>query len=360
MPNLSPASGLPEPDLDHVLEHTGDLWAHARGTRTFITGGTGFFGAWIVEAFGHANERLGLDAELVVLTRDPAAAVQRLPRLATIRGVSLWQGDVRDFATPPGRFDLVIHGAAESSQQGHVGDQRHMFDTILDGTRRTLALARSAEARTYLLLSSGAVYGLQPTAISHIGETYNGAPDTGDPRSAYGEGKRAAEVLTAVESSATGMSARIARCFAFVGPHLPLDAHFAIGNFVRDALLGRSIRIQGDGTAVRSYMYAADLAVWLWTLALRPNASGAYNVGSEEPMTILETARSVAAVCAPGAPIEVLGRPSAGPPPHRYVPSTSRARTELELRQHIGVADGIRRFVEWLETRDHTLRRPRP
>jgi len=340
---------LPTEDLEHILEHTAHSWANARRTRTFITGGTGFFGAWLVEAFGHANQRLGLDAQLVVLTRNTAAATQRLPRLATLPGVSLWQGDVRDFTPPPGRFDLVIHGAAESSQQGHVGDHRHMFDTIVDGTRRTLSLARAAEARSYLLLSSGAVYGRQPASVSHVTESFTGAPDVSDPSSAYGEGKRAAEVMTVVEAKATGLSARLARCFAFVGPHLPLDAHFAIGNFVRDALAGGPIRIQGDGTAVRSYLYTADLAVWLWTLALAPNASGPYNVGSEAPLTILETARLVASVCAPDAPaaIEVLGRSLTGAPPHRYVPSTARAREELGLTQHIGTADGVSRYANW-------------
>jgi nucleoside-diphosphate-sugar epimerase len=266
-------TALPADDLVHVLTHVGDLWERARGTRTFLTGGTGFFGPWLVESFAHANERLGLDAELVVLSRDPDAAMSRLPALRTAPGVTFWKGDVRGFEFPRGPFDLVINGAAESSQQGHVGDQRHMFDTIVDGTRRTLALAREAHATNYLLLSSGAVYGKQPSSLTHVPEHHSGAPDLGDARSAYGEGKRAAEVLAAVESECGELSVRVARCFAFVGPHLPLDIHFAIGNFVRDAMGRGPIRIQGDGTAVRSYLYMADLAVWLWTLALsRPGS----------------------------------------------------------------------------------------
>ena len=341
------APPLPADDLDHVLTHVGDLWERARGTRTFITGGTGFFGPWLVESFARANDRLALDAELVVLSRDPDAAVRRLPALGAARGVSFWKGDVRDFASPSGRFDLVIHGAAESSQQGHLDDHRHMFDTIVDGTRRTLALAHDAKAETYLLLSSGAVYGRQPPTLSHVPEDYNGSPDLGDPRSAEGEGKRAAEVLAAMETHRSGLSVRVARCFAFVGPHLPLDIQFAIGNFVRDAMTRGPIRIHGDGTAVRSYLYMADLAIWLWTLALSPTARGAYNVGSEEPLSILEVARLVAEVCAPGMPIEVLGKPVRGAPAHRYVPSTERARAELGLHEHVSVREGVLRLARW-------------
>ena len=341
------APPLPADDLAHVLTHVGDLWERARGTRTFLTGGTGFFGPWLVESFARANEQMGLDAELMVLSRDPEAAMDRLPAFRTLPGVTFWKGDVRDFEFPRGAFDLVIHGAAESSQQGHLGDQRHMFDTIVDGTRRTLAFAREAQASRYLLLSSGAVYGKQPSSLTHVPEHYTGAPDPSDARSAYGEGKRAAEVLAAVANDDGDLSVRVARCFAFVGPHLPLDIHFAIGNFVRDVTARGPIRVQGDGTAVRSYMYMADLAVWLWTLALSPDARGAYNVGSEEPLTILETARLVADVCRPGTPIEILGKPVPGAQPHRYVPCTERARAELGLRQTVSVRDGVMRLARW-------------
>ena len=345
-----PDASLPAADLDHVLALTRELWERARGKRLFLTGGTGFFGAWLVESFAHANETLGLHAELVILTRDPAAALARLPQLDGLRGVRFHRGDVRGFDRPSGAFDIVIHGAAESSQQGHVGDHGHMFDTIVDGTRNTLALAREAGARTFLLVSSGAVYGNQPASLPKLHEDFLGGPDLSRATSAYAEGKRAAEVMCAVEADRSGMSVRVARCFAFVGPHLPLDAHFAIGNFIRDALAGAPIRIRGDGTATRSYLYMADLAAWLWTLALSPHARGAYNVGSEQETSILEAARAVAAACAPNAPIEVGGAPGGPGALQRYVPSTARAREELGLAQTVALPDAIKRTVRWHQT----------
>jgi dTDP-glucose 4,6-dehydratase len=342
-----PVSPLPTADLDHVLAHTREVWEAARGSRIFLTGGTGFFGPWLVETFAYANEALRLGAELVVLSRDPDAAVGRLPHYANLQGVTFHRGDVRDFTPPAGSFDTVIHGAAESSQQGHVGDHRLMFDTIVDGTRSTLGLARSAGVKRYLLLSSGAVYGRQPANLSHVPEDYTGAPDLGDARSGYGEGKRAAEVLAAIAASESGLSVRVARCFAFVGPHLPLDIHFAIGNFIRDALRGGPIRIRGDGTAVRSYLYMADLAIWLWTLALSSQASGAYNVGSAESVSIRETANRVAAVIDPGVRVEVEGKPTPGQAPQRYVPAIDRMRQQLLREPLIGLEDGIRRTAAW-------------
>lgn len=339
---------IPAADLDHVLEHTRSVWEEARGARLFLTGATGFFGAWLIESFLHANAELNLGASVVLLTRDPAAASQRLACLRDRVAVTLHQGDVRHFSAPAGAFDFVVHAATESSRQLHAGDERHMLDTIVDGSRRVLAFARDARVRRFLLVSSGAVYGRQPPWVERVAEDYQGGPDPWDPQSAYAEGKRVAELLCAFEQAAGTMSVRAARCFAFVGPHLPLDAHFAIGNFIGDALAGRPIRIRGDGTAVRSYLYMADLAVWLWTIALSPAASGAYNVGSERAVSILETAQAVAEVCAPLASIEVGARPQPGVAPHRYLPQTTRAAEELSLRELVDLNDAIGRTAAWL------------
>jgi len=334
-------------DLDHILAHTQEVWEELRGQCLFITGGTGFFGCWLLESFAWANDKLGLNARALVLTRNPEAFRRKAPHLASHPAIQFHVGDVRSFEFPAGSFSHIIHAATESSTRLNEENPLLMVDTIVQGTRRTLEFARHCGARKFLLTSSGAVYGKQPPDLTHVPEDYVGAPDTMDQRSAYGEGKRLAEYLCAVYARHYGIETKIARCFAFVGPYLPLDVHFAIGNFIHDGLQGGPIQIKGDGTPYRSYLYAADLAIWLWTILLKGGIYRPYNVGSEEDLTIAELAYQVAKVFEPPVGVQISDRPTPGKPAERYVPSTQRARTELRLQQYISLPEAIRRTVRW-------------
>ncbi len=336
---------LPAEDLDHVLAETAGLWDALRGSRLFITGGTGFFGCWLLESLLRADTRHGLGVEAVVLTRSPEGFRQKASHLAGHPSVRLHRGDIRDFDYPTGDFSHVIHAATEASAKLNAESPRVMFDTVVEGTRRALDFARRSGAERFLLTSSGAVYGQQPSEMTHVAEDYHGAPDPTDPRSAYGEGKRAAEHLATLAYHEHGLGSVIARCFAFVGPHLPLDLHFAVGNFIRDGLAGGPIRVGGDGTPHRSYQYSADLVVWLWTILLRGVPCRPYNVGSEESLSIAEIARKVAGFFETEW---IVARPSTPDAPAlRYVPSTARARTELGLRCPIDFDHALARTVRW-------------
>jgi len=333
-------------DLSHILAHTTDLWADLRGQRLFITGGTGFFGRWLLESFVWANDQLRLNATACVLTRNAAAFQQKAPRLAGHPALEFLAGDVRTFEFPAGEFSHVIHAATEASASLNANAPLTMFDTIVAGTRHTLEFARQAGARKFLFTSSGAVYGRQPPELPNIPEEYPGGPDPLNPASAYGEGKRAAELLCALYAQ-PNLDITIARCFAFVGPFLPLDIHFAIGNFIRDGLHGGPILVNGDGTPYRSYLYASDLAIWLWTILLRGKANYPYNVGSAQAVTIAELAQTVAQAFTPQPAVQIARAATPGRPAERYVPATRRAETELNLKPWIDLPEAIRRTISW-------------
>src|ERR1035437_4037905 len=345
-----PVKPLPTEDLDHVLAHTEGLWEELRGQRIFITGGTGFFGCWLLESFAWANDHLGLNASAVVLTRNPKSFAAKMPHLAGRSDLIFLEGDVRNFSFPSGTFTFVIHAGTTSSAPV---EPQEMFGTIVDGTRRVLEFAASHGTRKLLFVSSGAVYGRQPSDMTHVPEDYPGAPDPLDPASAYGEGKRAAELLCVLAGQKSGFEIKLARCFAFVGPHLPLDAHFAIGNFIRDGMRGSPIQVRGDGTPYRSYLYAADLAIWLWTILFRGKSCHPYNVGSEEALTISQIANTVASAFQPARTVIIEKKPVPGAAAQRYIPSTKRAQEELGLQTRIKLKNAIEQTIFWHEKNNH-------
>jgi nucleoside-diphosphate-sugar epimerase len=344
-PRVAPANPLAG-DLDMILGHTREVWEELRGKRLFITGGTGFFGCWLLESFVWACDRLDLGAEAVVLTRRPEAFHSKAPHLAGHAAVKLLEGNVRSFAFPAGGFSHIIHAATESSTSLNDDDPVRMIDTIVEGTHRVLDFARECRAQKLLFTSSGAVYGQQPAAMTHVAEDYPGAPNTMDPRSAYGEGKRLAELLCSLHARRFGLEVKIARCFAFVGPYLPLDVHFAIGNFIRDALTGRPINVQGDGTPYRSYLYAADLVAWLWTILCQGESCRPYNVGSEEDLAIAQLAKKIALGVGNGK-FTIARAANPDEPIRRYVPSTRRARENLKLHAWTPLSEAVRRTVNY-------------
>ncbi len=334
-------------DLAEILSRTATMWEEMRGKRIFLTGGTGFFGAWLVESFVHINHALQLGATATVLTRDPERFRRKCPQASADAAVQLLAGDVRSFAFPEGEFEFVIHAATEASAQQSAEAPLEMLSTILAGTERALAFAASHGTRRFLLTSSGAVYGRQPSDVVHLPETYAGAPDPLQPASVYAEGKRTSELMCALYAHTTGLECAIARCWAFCGPHLPLDIHFAIGNFIRDAMSGGPIRIGGDGTPTRSYLYAADLAVAMWTMLFKAPSLRPYNIGSGESVSIAELAEAVRDALHPDLRIELAKAAVPGAPISRYVPSVQRATEELGLAATVNLAETIRRTAAW-------------
>jgi nucleoside-diphosphate-sugar epimerase len=334
-------------DLDHILEHAGDALRTLAGARLFITGGTGFVGKWLVESLLWANDHLNLGVSAVALTRDPDRFLSESPHLARHPAVRLLHGNVSNFEFPSGNFAYLIHAATEPQFDPTPQHPLGAFARDIEGTRRVLDFAKTTGVRRLLFTSSGAVYGKQPPDLTHVPEEYAGGPSTVDTCRAYGQAKRVSEFMCAMYARQYGFSALIARLFAFVGPHVPLDVNFAVGNFIRDALAGHVIRINGDGTPYRSYLYSADLAIWVWTILAEGESARPYNVGSADALTILDLARTVAQVTAPQRPIEIAAQPQLGIPASRYVPCTRRAEDELGLHARIELPDAIRRTLNW-------------
>ncbi len=316
------------------------------GKRLFLSGGTGFFGKWLLATLRAS----GAEAEVTVLSRDPKRFLAACPEFDHWRNLRFIAGDVRSFPFPPGTFDLVIHAATDASAKLLAEQPEEMYDVIVSGTRRMLAFAETAQAERFLFTSSGAVYGVQPPELEGIPESFPCHPVT-----AYGRGKLEAEQLCI----ASGLPVLLPRCFAFVGPYLNLGIHFAIGNFLRDGLRGGPIVVQGDGRPFRSWLYAGELAEWLWTILFQGVSGRPYNVGSPESFSIAEAADLTASCFEPVPHVEIRGKRSDGPAP-RYVPDVTRAREELGLAAAVPLREALRRTIAFHRNRGAVTSPPAP
>jgi len=310
------------------------------GKRLFITGGTGFIGFWLLMAISYLN-MTGANITVVALSRDPDRFLSSHPFFKQCEWLSFCQGDVTDYLYPIGNFDLFIHGATDTSPSA-IASSLQLFQSMVNGTAHVLNHAASSNAQRVLIISSGAVYGEQPQHIEKITEGASYAGSSLDLKNVYSEGKRAMEMLSACYAQGHDIEIVTARCFAFLGYGLP--EHLAIGQFINDAIYADEITIKGNGKPVRSYLYAADLVVWLLAILMRGHSGTAYNVGSDIGMTIADISLKVKAILSPRKNIVIKDSvEQLNSVRSTYIPDIEKARQELGLDVWTSLSEAIRK-----------------
>ena len=279
-------------------------------------------------ARGHYNA-----TEFTILSRNPERFQIEYPVFSNLQNVNLTQGDIRDFKFPEKDFDYIIHAATPAVTTLAPGE---MSSIIIGGMQHILDMAKQCTSPRLLFTSSGAVYGPQEPECINISEDHQCSPVT-----EYGKAKLEAEKMCGQSQ----IDIVIARCFAFVGPHLNKNIHFAIGNFMRDASMGNDLIIQGDGTPFRSYLYADDLVEWLFAILHRGQTMRPYNVGSPYGLSIFDLAKTVAGIFSPHPAIKIMTPPIKGLTPSRYVPDISRITGELGVSIKTELVEAIKKSL---------------
>ena len=319
------------------------------GKHIFITGGTGFIGKWMVASVLALIDEGNLDCRITILSRDAKEFILKHPYIGLHKAVRIIEGDVRDLVAGIKRYDYVIHAATDVLSPL---SETQTLNVCALGTRSALRFAEQTGARVFLLVSSGAIYGSDANALTKIPEAHVSSDSDNVNDSAYARGKRIAEKIAREYQQNSTLNVVVARCFSFIGPHMGLDAHFAAGNFIMDALMGDEIHIKGDGTPLRTYLYSAELAYWLWMILLKGEDGDIYNVGGEEIISIVELAHIVAALLNPKAKVLVHRQPILKEPRHRYVPDIRHIKKKLALTQEIHTNEGITRTAMWLQQKN--------
>jgi UDP-glucuronate decarboxylase len=314
--------------------------------KLLVTGGTGFLGRALLRRWVD-DEKYGTSLpEVTVLTRSPESFLVHYPEFFGKEWLSFHKGNILDYTSLPHdkTFTHILHGATESTI-GPSFQALQRYDEIVNGTRNILDYAVKSNVKRVLLTSSGGVYGPQPETLAEIPESYLGIPDPLDPMSAYSMAKRASEHLCCLYCDRYGIESVVARCFSFVGRDLPLNVHFAIGNFIHDALYNHQINVAGDGSPIRSYMNQADLARWLLHILDKGASGRAYNVGSDQAISVSDLAHLVRDTLSPNNPVVIKNMKSIYQGRNVYVPDINRAESELNLKLAISLKESIEEFL---------------
>ena len=335
-------------DLDEIIATSTSDLEEIVNKQLVITGASGFVGTWLTLSWVAARKKLNGSGKLLITSRNPQSLLPLVNVIDSRSPITALSSDIRNLHIPSEfRNGNLIHAATPASAALNASDPAAMLKIIIEGQERVIVEAVRMNNRL-LFLSSGAVYGRQPLDLSHLPETWEGAPQIGDSNSAYHEGKRVAELMGNIAATKQGLHFISARLFAFIAPFLPLGTHFAAGNFIRDALSSNQIEIQSGGGSVRSYLYATDLCSGLWALLARGETGSAYNIGSDQDITIKELAIKVAWLAGTNARVNVRGLDT---PENvsRYVPSLERLHNEIGMKQSISLEQSLKRTISWLQ-----------
>jgi dTDP-glucose 4,6-dehydratase/UDP-glucose 4-epimerase len=334
-------------DVKAIHSYLSPILQSFNNKKILITGGTGFFGRWLLEILCTLVRDQNYRIELYVLSRNPQHFLSEHSDFPFDRYITFIKGDVTDFISPVIEIDYLIHMATTAAEETFAGeDQLKKLDLLYRGTRNTLENAVASRVKKVLFTSSGVAYG--PSQGQYFAEEMLQAPQTTLESSALGEGKRLAEYLVAYYAKKAGYHYAIARCFSFYGPFLPLDIHYAIGNFVRDALLGDEIVVQGSGQELRSYLYIAD--AWIWLLTLLINADNQiYNVGSSNAISIGDLANLVRNTLAYDKKVKFLGLTHNVGNFNRnsYIPNNDKIYKKLGMSEWTTLNQGIKKMANF-------------
>jgi nucleoside-diphosphate-sugar epimerase len=330
---------LPIEDLEHVFFNVGSIWPQSK---TFlITGGTGFFGRWILESIAYIETKKKSQNKYIVISRQPThKLIENFPVLRSSH-FQIVQQDMKSAFTIKEYLNYVIHAAVDVSKV-KSSEKKDFLDDVLI-TENILAAVGQQKLDNFIYVSSGGVY-----VNSDSKPKSENSTQTLELKniSTYSQAKRKSEILVEAWAKKTANSICLARCFSFVGPFA--DKNMAAMDMLHAKSENLSIKVNSPGV-VRSYMYPTDLVIALLRLLFSKNKYEIYNIGSDHAVTLKELAEKISRISTQSQVIvadnEVSAISLAG---NHYVPEVSRARGELENFLSINLDQALTKTYNFL------------
>ena len=340
MKNLINYEGFNPPinDLDFILDRTGGELRELDDKNILITGATGFIGKWIIESLIRIREFKNINFNISILSRNVS-----YKNFMDQKGINFILGDIVTFKLPKINYDFVIHGAAPSTILTGGSDQQLVKNIIECGTQNLLdQLSFQNSKPNFLFLSSGAVYG-KSNSNEPLLETLD-VENRSLIRTPYGDGKLYAEKLIKLATDSNIINGCSPRLFAFSGPYLSLNEHFAFGNFILNAVKNQPFIVKGNPYTQRSYLYISELINWIFKSLISPTTLP-LNFGGEVQISIQELAQKISKLTT-NAPV-VIDEKSAYSPPSFYFPDISNTKKIYKIEQEIFIDQQITKFYKW-------------
>lgn len=306
-----------------------------------ITGGSGFFGKWFIESIAFANINFSLNISLTLITRDKSIFLLNNPKFIYFNFLTIVEGNILKKQNIKGDFDYLLHMATTTAHETFNGElDESKVKTLEVGTENIIDFAIKNKIPKLLFTSSGVIYG-QSDKMHLMEQDFVKSPIV-NKGTGLAQGKILAETIITNRCRSHNINYKIARCFSFVGPYLPLDIHYAIGNFINDARQNRPIVLRSEGKSVRSYLYIADTIIWLLKL-LVCDEEGVFNVGSERQITIYDLAHKVRDMISPSSDVVIVHKDLTEGNFTRdiYVPSVSKIKSSLGVEEWTSLEDSI-------------------
>ncbi|MBE3022567.1 NAD-dependent epimerase/dehydratase family protein [Campylobacter sp. 7477a] len=318
-----------------------DRLSELKNSEILATGGTGFFGRWILEFVLYLNNKYNFNIKLYLLARNDNIEINEIAKQS--RNIFFIKNDIRNIKELPENINYVIHAACTPDNIWHINNPIETMNIISIGTKQLLdGIIKLENVKKVINLSSGQIYG--NSAYKKIKENSFGALDCFSVKSIYSESKRYSEALCKAYETFYRLPIVQVRPFSFIGPFMSLQKPWAINNFIHDAIKFKKIKIVGNGKPIRSYMYPTDMIEWLFGILVSQNHNNTYNLGSDEGVSLENLALVIRDILGNRIDIEILNMNDND---DVFLPDIEFAKKELDVDTKVNFKEALKKTIKW-------------
>ena len=341
-----------EGDIKTIADSLKTFDKKIKGKTFLVTGGAGFLGSWVCDVL-HS-----FDANIICVDNLISGSKTNIQHLIEEKTFRFIEQDVCGNLELKENIDYIIHMACIASPPQYQKFPIETLNSSIIGTMKMLELAKEKKIKAFLFSSTSEVYGNPPSEKIPTPENYPGYTFSYGPRSMYDEGKRAAEAyLYAHFLQFKSPSIMIARIFNTFGPRLDIKLPSAYGRalikFVRQALNDQQITVYGDGNQTRSFCYITDQIEGLLKFLLMDDIDfEIVNIGNDKETSIIDLSNKIKSITKSNSRIVCNSPPEFDTinDPLRRCPDISKARNIFNFNPRVGLEEGLKRTVEWMNS----------